>query len=168
MRVTQGLWRAVAVAVTVAGSSIGMAKDPSPVVSAVGWDADCVTCTWGDCGGSGQHQALDWEGYNPDRKGHGQHSTCTTGTCCWVNPPGECWHDTGCRESFTAVTELYPQVREAVDRNDMHRIVTLMRLTDQVHLNTARSSIQLVGCDSTIVANFPVNEAEVSRLLVLQ
>lgn len=140
------------------------ASNPNEIGS-VAQLANCGTCYRGQQCSSGEHKHFDVSDFDQDSP-DGVHSTCNASDCCYATQGGgDCKHPV-CIVSFGLRDKDYETVVAAIDRNDMRTVASFVRkYPTAIELNRARSSVQFIGCDSSVAANYPVSGRQLDELI---
>jgi hypothetical protein len=122
----------------------------------------CLECIpyWSAGCEPGWHKAT-WNGTQHDQPGGGSHaSTCYQGTC-WDNHPP-------CEVIDVPTSDLVELVQSAVLAGDLDRIHDLrVRYPTVVRVNTARSAIQVTGCNMRVAAHLALTKELLASLVEL-
>ena len=114
---------------------------------------DCLPC------GPGEHSAPTG---TMDQPGPGSHNNCHAGTCCYQGGGG-CVHSE-CHISFNE--REYRKLLEAWDSRNMRLVASMIASKPSAfQVNADRSSVQVVGCNSAVIANLPLAPAQLSEVL---
>lgn len=165
-----GLHRLVVFATLVAIILASVGAKPAELPQYEGWfeaapAATCsVTCLTARCDevDLGWHKALS--GGALDELDHGSHDECWEESCGWYSDTG--YHDQCGGSLALARNGDYLRLTRAIDAKDGTRVRQLIaRYPRVLVVNEARGSVQVAGCDGSVLANHPLPTSVMNEVL---
>lgn len=157
LSVLLGLLAGIAVALQAPGNGAAEAVAEAVATSMVDFDGDCIVCGHLDCPRRQHYAREPREGdrANWSRNGGAHYSKrCFGGRCQSMHWP-RCSYDDG---SSIAMVDM-DQLRGSIEAKDAQSVKDLLAdHTESTALNVERSAVQVMDCDGTVIAHFPVGE----------
>jgi hypothetical protein len=153
-----------AVFIVSVGAKPGLIPPSSPQLEDLAAASCSVTCLTARCDefDFSWHQALS--GGSLDELDHGSHSECWDESCGWYSDTG--YHDqcgSGLAFARNGDYELLKRALDATNADDLHELIS--RYPNVLKVNKSRGSIQVAGCDGSVIANHPMSAGLLKEVL---